>query len=95
MIMEAGPASEKFCSILCFKHWTMGAVKKLSDCRCLSFSPLPSCFTVVHGVQYHTASETFYVNLETFQYFYEQFSALKDEVSGAERPHYPSGGWVA
>jgi hypothetical protein len=72
----------------------MGAVKKLNDCKCLSFSPLPSRFNIVHGVHYRNAPEAFYVGLETFQYFYEQFASLKDEVSEAEHPHYSAGGWV-
>jgi hypothetical protein len=57
----------------------------------MSFSPLFSRFTVVHGVKLCNAPDAFHVVVETFQCVYEQFLALKDEISEAVHPHTASG----
>lgn len=71
----------------------MGAVRKLSDWKCLfrlHFHAVPLC-TACNDVM-HLKHVT--LSVETFQYFYEQFSDLKEEISEAKHPHCTAGGWA-
>lgn len=79
LMMEADPASETFCLFFYCKRWTMGAVRKLSDWKCLfrlHFHALPlctACNDVMHLKHVTLVWKRFSIFMSSFRLWRKKF----------------------